>query len=215
MKILLTGATGFLGHEVLRQALDDDGIHQVTTLTRRPVGIAHPKLHEALVTNFLDYSTLDLRDCDACIWSLGVSQLQTTEEQYIRITLDFTMAAARALFAANPRARFCFVSGRNADPEEKKSALYARIKGRTERQLEAWGDNVFVFRPAYIRPTKRSGPRRDLARLFAPIGTVMSMFGKDLSVDCDKLAFCLLDVAKHGAERHLLVNSDIRDWKAA
>ncbi|WP_394846445.1 NAD-dependent epimerase/dehydratase family protein [Pendulispora brunnea] len=215
MKLLLTGATGFLGHEVLRQALDDDGIERVTALTRRPVGMAHAKLQEVVITDFLDYSTLDLRDCDACIWSLGVSQFQITEEQYVRITLDYTMAAARALFAANPHARFCFVSGRSADPQEKKGALYARIKGRTERQLEAWSESVFVFRPGYIRPTARSGPRKDLARLFAPIGTVMSMMGKDLSVDCDKLASCLLDVAKHGADRHLLVNSDIRDWKAA
>ena len=215
MKVLLTGATGFLGREVLRQALDDKAIDHVTTLVRRPTGLAHPKVKEVQVTDFLDYSALDMHAYDACIWSLGMSQLQATEAEYIRTTLDYTMAAARALLGANPQARFCFVSGRGADPEEKKTALYARIKGRTERQLEALGSNVFVFRPGYIKPTKRSGPRKDLARWFAPIGSVMSMFGKDFSVDCDQLAGCLLDVAKRGASRRLLVNSDIRGWEAA
>jgi hypothetical protein len=40
VKIILTGATGFLGAEVLRQALDDATVDQVLVLTRRPVGVA-------------------------------------------------------------------------------------------------------------------------------------------------------------------------------
>ena len=87
MKILVTGATGFAGGEVLKQAFDD-------------------------------YA--------ACVWCLGVSQTQATEKEYIRITLDYAVAAAKAMFAANPQMRFCFVSGRSADRGEKASALYAR-----------------------------------------------------------------------------------------
>lgn len=212
MNILLTGATGFAGGEVLRQALADAEILQVTVLTRRPVGFSHPKLKEIIVEDFLNYDGLDLSGHAACIWCLGVSQTQVGPEAYTRITLDYTLAAARAMYAHNPQLRFCFVSGRSADPTEKRSSLFARVKGRTERQLAELGGPVLVFRPGYIRPTARSGPRRDLARLFAPIGTFLSLFSDDFSVDCDQLARCLLDAAKHGADRAVLTNRDLRGW---
>jgi len=137
-----------------------------------------------------------------------------SESQYIEITVGYAVAAAKALFKVNPTARFCFVSGRSADPDERAGALFARIKGRAERELNALGENVFVFRPAYIKPTRRSGPRRDAARFFAPLGTIISMFAPDLSVDCDQIAACLLDVAKRGASSHLLTNAVIRGWRS-
>lgn len=213
MNIILTGATGFAGGEVLRQALLDPEIGQVTVLTRRSLGVAHAKLNELIVSDFLDYSSVDLSGHDACIWCLGVSQTQVREAEYIRITLDYALAAARAMYAANPQLRFCFLSGRGADPDEQQKTLFARIKGRAERQLAELGRPVFVFRPAYIRPTALSGPRKDLARFFTPIGSLISLFSKDFSVDCDQLARCLLGVAQHGSNVTLLENRAIRDWQ--
>ncbi|WP_186054886.1 epimerase [Burkholderia gladioli] len=212
MKLLLTGATGFAGGQVLRQALDDPTIESVTVLKRRALGLEHPKLRQVLRDDFLDYSDLDLAGFGACVWCLGVSQSQVRQDAYVRITHDYALAAARALFAANPALRFCFLSGRGADPEERQRALYRRIKGRTERALGALAGKVYVFRPAYIRPTAISGPRQDIGRWLAPIGTVISWFGPGLSVDCEQLAACLLDVAKYGARETLFENLAIRNW---
>lgn len=136
MKIILTGATDFLGTEVLRQALDDATIEQVLVLTRRPSGFAHAKMMEIVLQDFLDYSGLDLRDYDACIWCLGVSQPESH---------GYAIAAATAMFAANRRLRFCFVRGDSADRIEERRAFFARIKGRTERNLSALGGDAFVF----------------------------------------------------------------------
>ncbi len=90
MKLILTGATGFAGGEVLKQALLDSEIEQVMVLTRRATRAAHPKLQEV-------------------------------KDQYVVITHDYAVAAAAAMIKANPRLRFCFVSGRSADPNEKAS----------------------------------------------------------------------------------------------
>jgi hypothetical protein len=103
MKLLLTGATGFAGSEVLQQAIDDPAIERVTVLTRRPLGFAHAKLNELRLDDFLDYARVPLRDHDACVWCLGVSQASVSEAAYIQITYDYAVAAATAMFAANPR----------------------------------------------------------------------------------------------------------------
>lgn len=211
MKLIVTGATGFTGGEVLKQALADDAIERVTVLTRRPLGLSHPKLNELIVKDFTDYSAVDLSGHDACVWALGVSQTQVSEEDYIKITHDYTLAAAKAMFAANDALRFCFVSGRNADQDEKpKTALYRRIKGRAEKHLLALGRDVVIFRPAYIKPTKESGSRKDFARYFQWVGSIASFFDKDFYVDCVELARKLIDVAKNGSSDKVLENSAIK-----
>jgi uncharacterized protein YbjT (DUF2867 family) len=214
MKIILTGATGFVGSEVLRQALADPAISQVTALTRRDPGMIHAKLRVNVLSDFENYADLELGEYAACIWCLGVSQAQAGKEAYTRITLDYAVAAARAMYASNPAMRFCFVSGRSADPTERRPSLQAKIKGRSERKLGELGGPLFVFRPGYIRPTARTGPRKDFARLLAPIGAMLSLLGDDYSVDCDQLASCLLDVAKYGADHPLLINKELRSWQA-
>lgn len=76
IRLILTGATGFVGGEVLRQALDCPEVERVTVLTRRPVELAHPKLLQVIVEDFTDFSQIDADalTADACIWCLGVSQ---------------------------------------------------------------------------------------------------------------------------------------------
>jgi uncharacterized protein YbjT (DUF2867 family) len=209
-RLLLTGATGFTGGEVFRQALADPAIERVTVLGRRPLGRAHAKLVEIVRGDFLDWAGLPLAEQDACIWCLGVSQAAVSREEYERITVEYAVAAAKAMFAARPGLRFCFVSGRGADVEEKPGPLHRRVKGRAERKLFELGGEVYSFRPAYIRATARSGPRADLARFLAPIGAAMAWWNADLAVDCDRLAACLLDVAKHGAGERVLENRAIR-----
>ncbi|KAF1016972.1 MAG: hypothetical protein GAK31_00231 [Stenotrophomonas maltophilia] len=213
MKLLLTGATGFAGGEVLRQALLDPRITAVTVLTRRRVGWRHPKLRQVVMDDFMEYGHVGLQGYDACIWCLGVSQASVDEATYIRITLDYTLAAAQAMFAANPAMRFCFVSGRSADQLERGRSLFSRIKGRTERLLhERWGQQVVVLRPGYICPTARTGPRGDLARLFTPIGQLMTWMSPALGVAGDTLAAVLLETARHGAPQPVLGNREIRQY---
>jgi nucleoside-diphosphate-sugar epimerase len=53
MKLVLTGATGFAGGEVLRQALADPEVERVTVLSRGPLGRSHAKLEEILLPSFL------------------------------------------------------------------------------------------------------------------------------------------------------------------
>jgi hypothetical protein len=216
MKLILTGATGFVGGEVLRQSLEDAEIAQVTVVSRRPLSVTHPKLRVVVVGDFLDYSELgDQIAADACIWALGVSQTAVSKTDYIRLMFDYATAAAKAMLAANPQLRFCFVSGRSADRDEHHFTLQGNIKGRTERELCKMSPNVVSFRPAFIRPGLRDQKRPVGLRLIEPIARLLDHVSDEVSIDTSMLGHCLLEVAKYGADRTIFRNSDIRRWSSA
>lgn len=74
MKVIITGATGYLGQEVLQQCAAHEKIDEVVTLVRRDLPAEfkdHPKITVVKVTDFGKFSddTLkQLEGADGCIW---------------------------------------------------------------------------------------------------------------------------------------------------
>ena len=212
MKIIITGATGTAGSEVLRQALADPGISEVLVLSRRPLDVTGAKLKTALLNDFLDYSAVapQFAGYDACLWCLGISQTEVSKQDYEIITYDYTLAAARAMQACGDGFRFCFLSGRGADSAEKSSILFARVKGRTENALTRLGrPRTWHFRPGYIHSVT-APPRRRIERWIAPLTPLVYRFLPAHIISTVELARAMLAVAKHGAPKPILENDDIR-----
>src|ERR1700716_3166945 len=99
MKIIVTGASGLVGAEVVRQAMMDNEMDEITALVRRPLDISHvpkqggEKLRIVVHQNFLTYSTSAelFKEQDACLWCLGISQSQVSKEEYHTITYEYTL----------------------------------------------------------------------------------------------------------------------------
>jgi len=159
MKIIITGSTGTVGSELVREAVADNDIEEVILLARKPSEIKHPKIREIIHKNFLDYSGLEniFRETDACLWCLGISQTKVSKEDYFIITYDYTVAAAKAMLAANPGITFLFLSGQGADSTEKSRVRFAKVKGQTENSLRAMNfRKLIIFRPGGINPVSKS-----------------------------------------------------------
>ena len=132
MRVALFGATGAAGSGVLRQCLADARVTEIIAVTRRPLGVASPKLTEVIWSDFLDLEPLAKRltGLDACFYCLGISQTQVPDPaRYREITYDFTMAAAQTLLRHSPAHTFHFLSGSGADPTGRSRILFARVKG--------------------------------------------------------------------------------------
>jgi uncharacterized protein YbjT (DUF2867 family) len=82
MKLIVTGATGLVGTEVIRQSLKNPKITSVIALSRRPVTVPGndgedlntDKLKSLVLKDFTHYPDDDkaqLADADACIWYLA------------------------------------------------------------------------------------------------------------------------------------------------
>ena len=159
MKIIITGSTGTVGSELVREAVADNDIEEVILLARKPSEIKHPKIREIIHKNFLDYSGLEniFRETDACLWCLGISQTKVSKEDYFIITYDYAVAAAKAMLAANPAITFLFLSGQGADSTEKSRVRFAKVKGQTENALRAMNfRKLIIFRPGGINPVSKS-----------------------------------------------------------
>ena len=122
--LLLIGATGMIGGIVLRYALSETAIGAITSIGRRPTGLQDPKLHEIQHENLTDFSSVEprLQGHDLALFCLGAYTGSISDAEFRKVTVDYTVALAEALYGASPGAAFCFLSGQGADSSEKRRA---------------------------------------------------------------------------------------------
>ena len=157
IKIILTGATGFVGEGVLFACLADSHVSQILMVNRRPYqGAKHPKLQECVVPDFFDLENIrcDLSGYDACFYCAGISSSGIKENVYTRVTYDTTLHFAGHLLSVNPDMVFSHISGNLTDSSEKGKIMWARVKGKTENALMLLPfKQVYNFRPGFMEPT--------------------------------------------------------------
>lgn len=216
MRVLLFGATGMIGQGVLRECLLDPDVESVVAVLRSPTGQQHRRLRELLHKDFLDFSHIEsqLSGFDACFFCLGVSSTGMSEENYQRITCDFTLAAARPLAKLNPKMTFIYISGAGADSSEHGSSMWARVKGKTENELLRLPfQATYIFRPALIVPLYGIQSRTRLYRLFyVLLGPLLPLlkgrFPKYVTTT-EQIGRAMLKVAKLGWLKRVLETVDI------
>jgi uncharacterized protein YbjT (DUF2867 family) len=212
MKIIVTGATGMAGSEVLRQAIRDPKIEQITAIVRRPMQLHALKLREVIHDNFLDYSGLEevFKQHDACIWCLGISQTQVSRDMYFTITYEYTIAAATAILQANPDINFIFLSGNGADNSEKSSTLFARVKGKTENKLKAMPfKKLYLVRAGAIQPIHKNPRAPFLYKLLLPLFPLAKLLAPSKVITSVELAKAMLFIAKNGYDKQTVENKDL------
>lgn len=214
MKVILFGATGMIGEGALIECLEDDSVEKVLAVVRRPTGHNHPKLTELIHRDFLDYSPVEeqLAGYDACLYCLGISSFGVSEQDYRRVTYDFTVAAGEVLLRHNPRMRVCFVSGAGTDASSRQ--MWARVKAEAEQALLAmpWR-SAHMFRPAGILPQKGvvSGVRsyRILYAVLGWVYPVLKALMPNQITTSVQLGRAMIRVARDGHSLAVLEGADI------
>jgi uncharacterized protein YbjT (DUF2867 family) len=221
VKVLLFGATGMIGGGALIECLADPRVELVVSISRSPIGWSHPKLREVIQPKSFSYKDLeaDISSSDACLFCLGVTSVGMSEAAYTSITFDLTLAAARAMVAANSRMTFCYVSGLGTDSSEQGRSMWARVKGRTENALLALPFKAaYMFRPGYIQPVKgvrsKTGWYQALYTVAAPLSPLLQRFFPGVSTTTAILGRALIQAAAVGYSKRILEPRDINELGA-
>lgn len=165
--VLLLGATGLVGHEVLSLLLADADVSRVVVIGRRPAGTTHPKLEEHV---------FDLGDMaahphffavDQVVCALGTTiKVAGSQERFRVVDHDYPLTAAH-LAKSQGAKHYLLVSSMGADASSR--IFYSRVKGELERELIAIGfRSTTIVRPSLLlgdRAESRFGER--LAARFA------------------------------------------------
>ncbi|KAJ5594104.1 uncharacterized protein N7459_000312 [Penicillium hispanicum] len=210
MKVILTGATGFVGHEILNQCLQNPVITSIVALSRRDLP-AHDKLQVIKVEDFLSYPDSineGIRGAEACIWALGKARIPD-EETARRISIDYTLSAAR-LFQENCQKpfRFLYCSGAAAERDQTKPLWfmqeYRRIRGQVENELLAFANNHSDFKAYIVRPAMVLSRETSMHSL---------VFGLGPSIKVDTLAGSMVELALKGGEKSIWENVDLNQGR--
>jgi uncharacterized protein YbjT (DUF2867 family) len=216
MRVLLFGASGMVGQGVLRECLKDPGVAEVVSVGRSRTGVDDAKLHELLVGDVFDLSSVqgELVGFDACFFCLGVSSAGMTEEAYTRVTRDLTLYVARLLAGQNPGMVFVYVSGMGTDSTEKGRPMWVRVKGATENALlrEPFRA-VYLFRPGFIQPMEGVTSKTRLYRwIYAgtkPLLPLVRMLGPKYVTTTEEVGRAMLRVVRDGANTPVLESAEI------
>ena len=214
MKVVIFGATGMVGQGVLRESLLAPDVERVLVVTRTPTGISHAKLTEVKVEDFADLTAIrdQLAEYDACFYCLGVSSVGMNEADYTRDSYDFPMAAARVFAEANPQATFVYVTGAGTNATGRQ--MWARVKGRTEKELIELLPNGYAFRPGMIQPThgvrSKTGWYNAVYTVTGPLLPLLDRIAPRYVTTTDRIGQAMLRAARTGFPRHIVENADMR-----
>jgi uncharacterized protein YbjT (DUF2867 family) len=213
MKVILFGATGMVGQGALRECLLAGDVSEVVSVGRRPTGVRHAKLVERELADFTDPSPIesDLAGADACFYCLGISSVGVDEATFTRVCHDYPVAAARALAKINPELTFVYVSGAGTDVHSRQ--MWARVKGRTEEEIQALLPHAYAFRPGFIQPrygaTSRTGWYRAVYAITAPLMPALTRTAPRWFTTTDRLGQAMLRAARTGFPSHVVEGRDL------
>ena len=147
MKIILTGATGYVGEGVMLELLRTPQVEKVLSVGRRSVRIdEYPltdaekaKLEEYIIPDFMNLKADDkhFEGYDAVYFVAGITSIGTPEDVYRR----------------KEQMTYIYLSGAGTDPNGKQ--WWMPIKGATEEYIRTLGfKHAFAYRPALMRWAK-------------------------------------------------------------
>jgi uncharacterized protein YbjT (DUF2867 family) len=149
MEIVLVGATGLVGSEVLNQLLSEEKVSKINVLTRKKVTIQSPKV----VNHVVDFENeADLKNSihgDAIICCIGTTKAKTpVVGEYEKIDRDIPIRLAK-IGKENGIAQYYLISAIGAN--KNSSINYNRIKGEAEEGVLAAGIlKTLIYRPGML-----------------------------------------------------------------
>jgi uncharacterized protein YbjT (DUF2867 family) len=153
--VIIAGATGLVGREILQGLLADPAVTAVHSLGRRKPAAQHPKL----TAHVVDFAALpSLPAADEVYLALGTTiKVAGSQAAFRAVDYEANLAVAKAALAAGVK-RAGLVSAMGADAGSR--IFYSRVKGELEEALTKLPFEGLVI----ARPSMLVGNREELGQ---------------------------------------------------
>ena len=207
---IISGATGLIGSELLKQLLQDSYYNKVIAVVRRPLDIENEKL----VQKVIDFEELTsaLKDIKAdhgyCCLGTTIKTAGSKERQF-RIDHDYVVMFAEACINAGVN-RFSVISSIGSDKNSRN--FYLRTKGQMEEGVKKNAfEGLFILRPSFLlgkRKEFRFGEK--IGKVFISVSQPF-MFGrlrKYRGIKASEVAKGMIRMLKSELKGTMIIESD-------
>ena len=149
MEIVLIGATGLVGSEVLNQLLSEEKVSKINVLTRKKIDIHSPKVMNYVVDFENEEDLKNAIHGDAIVCCIGTTKAKTPNVgEYEKIDRDIPIRLAK-IGKENGIHQYHLISAIGAN--KNSSINYNRIKGEAEEGVLAAGiPKTLIYRPGML-----------------------------------------------------------------
>lgn len=165
-KVILVGASGLIGSNLLSELIKSEAISEVLLLVRRSSGSSNFKVKE-LIVNFDEPNSYSADIQADIIYScLGTTKSETPNSAlYRQIDLGYPLNLAK-LGQQNGVAQFHIISSLGADAESSNS--YLKLKGELEQELKKLNiPSLHIYQPSFLIGERKK--KRLADRIMEPI----------------------------------------------
>ena len=209
------GSSGFVGSHLLSALLESPDYSQVTTITRRSLSIAHPRLKTVIG----DYHSLTNVEAEMAanevFLTLGTTRANSPDQAaYYQVDHDYPVLAARLAKERGATSAFLVTS---VGADVRSSVSYLRTKGETERDVIALDfERTHIFRPSMIigNRAERRPPLEDALMRFWSASNPLLIGKADRfkGITGADLAKAMMNAARNQARKLMIYHwRDMRD----
>lgn len=207
---LITGASGLIGTELVRQLLADERFGKVIVWVRTELSIIHPNLQQSIIDfdNIGSLSAMQGVDCAFCALGTTIHNAGSQAAQY-KIDYEYVVRFGEYCRRSNIHS-LAVVSSLGANAQS--SNFYLRTKGEMEEALKRLQLPSLVM----VRPSLLMGNRREfrlgeevmipLMKLFAPL--FIGSWRKYRGVEASKVAACLVSESLANTDPVKIIEND-------
>ena len=207
MKVILTGATGYVGEGTLLELLKVQEVEKVLSVSRKPTGIKHEKLEEYLVKDFMKLMDGDehFKGYDAVFFIAGITSVGTPKDVYVRISQEIPLHFAD-IMPDKEKMTYIYLSGAGTSPDGKQ--FWQQVKSKTEAEIQTKGfKRTFGFRPSIMKWAKGQQHIQKMQYIFMSIYPLLRLMGQANSMK--EIALSMLTLARDGYMKFAISPKDI------
>ena len=172
-KVILVGASGLIGSNLLSELIRSEAISEILLLVRRSTGVSSTKVKE-LIVNFEEPNSYSVDIQGDIIYScLGTTKGETPNTSiYRQIDLEYPLNLAK-IGHKNGVAQFHIISSLGADARSSNS--YLKLKGELEQELKKLTiPSLHIYQPSFLIGERKKYRLAD--KIMKPIFRIIDPF---------------------------------------